>query len=90
MNDKLWNEVDDYMGQLVEQDDALRAALDESAKASLPPIHVSPAQGKLPMLLAQVQRARSILEIRTLGACSSAAGFFRSAEVVPRQSATLH
>ena len=71
MDDKLWNEVDDYIGQLVEQDDALRAALDESAKAGLPPIHVSPAQGKLLMLLAQVQRARSILEIGTLGAYST-------------------
>ncbi|HEX3421257.1 MAG TPA: hypothetical protein VHT01_08505 [Candidatus Udaeobacter sp.] len=57
MNDKLWNEVDDYIGHLVEQDGTLRAALDESAKAGLPPIHVSPAQGKLLMLLAQVQRA---------------------------------
>jgi predicted O-methyltransferase YrrM len=71
MNDKLWNEVDDYIGGLVEQDDALRAALDESAKAGLPPIHVSPAQGKLLMLLAQVQKARSILEIGTLGAYST-------------------
>ena len=71
MNDKLWNEVDDYIGRLVEQDDALHAALNESAKAGLPPIHVSPAQGKLLMLLAQVQRARSILEIGTLGAYST-------------------
>lgn len=71
MNDKLWNEVDVYIGRLVEQEDALRAALVESAKAGLPPIHVSPAQGKLLMLLAQVQRARSILEIGTLGAYST-------------------
>jgi predicted O-methyltransferase YrrM len=71
MNDKLWNEVDDYIGHLVEQDGTLRAALDESAKAGLPPIHVSPAQGKLLMLLAQVQRARSILEIGTLGGYST-------------------
>lgn len=71
MNDKLSNEVDDYIGRLVEQDSALRAALRESAKAGLPPIQVSPAQGKLLMLLAQVQRARSILEIRTLGAYST-------------------
>ena len=67
MNDKLSNEVDDYIGRLVEQDSALRG----SAKAGLPPIQVSPAQGKLIMLLAQVQRARSILEIGTLGAYST-------------------
>jgi predicted O-methyltransferase YrrM len=71
MNDKLWHEVDDYIGRLVEQDDALRAALNENAKAGLAPIQVSPAQGKLLMLLAQVQRARSILEIGTLGAYST-------------------
>lgn len=71
MNEKVWNEVDDYIGRLVEQDDALRATLTESAKAGLPPIQVSPAQGKLLMLLAQIQRARSILEIGTLGAYST-------------------
>jgi predicted O-methyltransferase YrrM len=71
MNEKLWNEVDAYIGRLIEQDDALQAALDDSAKAGLPPIHVSPAQGKLLMLLAQIQRARSILEIGTLGGYST-------------------
>lgn len=71
MNDKLWNEVDEYIDRLVEQDGALRAAVEESAKAGLPAIQVSPAQGKLLMLLAQVQRARSILEIGTLGAYST-------------------
>lgn len=71
MNDKLWNEVDDYIGRLIERDDALQAALDESTKAGLPSIHVSPTQGKLLMLLAQIQRARSILEIGTLGGYST-------------------
>ena len=65
--DKLWNEVDEHIGRLVEQDNALLAALKESADAGLPPSHVSPPQGKLLMLLAQVQRARSILEIGPLG-----------------------
>jgi predicted O-methyltransferase YrrM len=71
MNEKLWNKVDEYIGRLVEQDDALRAALHDSANAGLPPIHVSPAQGKLLMLLAQIQQARSILEIGTLGGYST-------------------
>ncbi len=71
MNEKLWNEVDEYICRLIEQDGALRAALEESARAGLPPIQVSPAQGKLLMLLAQVQRARSILEIGTLGGYST-------------------
>ena len=72
MNDKLWSEVDDYVDDaLVRPDEALRAALSESAKAGLPPIQVSPAQGKLLMLLARIHGARSILEIGTLGGYST-------------------
>ena len=52
-------------------DPVLDAALEASAAAGLPPIHVSPNQGKLLQLLARVQGARSILEIGTLGGCST-------------------
>jgi predicted O-methyltransferase YrrM len=55
----------------VEDDPALRAALEESAKAGLPPIQVAPHQGKLLMLLAQAIGARRILEIGTLGGYSA-------------------
>ena len=55
----------------VEDDPALRAALEESAKAGLPPIQVAPHQGKLLMLLAQAIGARCILEIGTLGGYSA-------------------
>jgi predicted O-methyltransferase YrrM len=69
---KVWNAVDQYInGQLVSPDPALSAALQESAAAGLPQINVSPSQGKLLQLLAQVQGARSILEIGTLGGYST-------------------
>jgi predicted O-methyltransferase YrrM len=72
MNEKLWSEVDNYIDvALVRPDHALREALNESAKAGLPSIQVSPAQGKLLMLLARIHRARSILEIGTLGGYST-------------------
>jgi predicted O-methyltransferase YrrM len=55
----------------VEDDPALRAALEDSATAGLPPIQVAPHQGKLLMLLAQAIGARRILEIGTLGGYSA-------------------
>ncbi len=70
--DSDWIAVDDYLAaKLVEDDPALTAALEESAKAGLPPINVSPTQGKLLMLLAQMIGARRILEIGTLGGYSA-------------------
>src|SRR5262249_49150634 len=55
----------------VRPDGVLTAALDANAAAGLPPIDVSPTQGKLLMLLAQIQQARTILEIGTLGGYST-------------------
>src|SRR5207245_5013178 len=52
-------------------DPALDAALRASAEAGLPPIAVSPPQGKLLHLLARVRGARTILELGTLGAYST-------------------
>jgi predicted O-methyltransferase YrrM len=70
--DSDWIAVDDYLaGKLIEDDPALTAALTESAKAGLPPINVSPTQGKLLMLLAQMIGAQRILEIGTLGGYST-------------------
>ncbi len=67
-----WTAVERYLTDLlVQPDPALEAALQASAAAGLPPIQVSPNQGKLLLLLAQVQMARNILEIGTLGGYST-------------------
>ncbi|MFF5341531.1 O-methyltransferase [Streptomyces althioticus] len=71
---QLWNAVDDYFtGRLLgdDPDEALTAALRESDAAGLPPIAVSPLQGKLLHLLARIQGARRVLEIGTLGGYST-------------------
>ncbi|QHC29269.1 MULTISPECIES: O-methyltransferase [unclassified Streptomyces] len=69
---QLWDDVDDYfISNLSPDDEALRAALRENDAAELPPIGVTAAQGKLLQLLAQVQGARTILEIGTLGGYST-------------------
>lgn len=68
----IWIEVDRYFeDHLVEHDPALTTALAASAEAGLPPIQVSPTQGKLLHLLARAVRARRILEIGTLGGYSA-------------------
>ena len=67
-----WTTVDQYLaGLLVPDDPALEAAQQASAAAGLPAISVSPNQGKLLWLLARTRRARSILEIGTLGGYST-------------------
>jgi predicted O-methyltransferase YrrM len=72
MSQEQWTAVDDYYSELlVPTDPALDAALEASAAAGLPPAAVAPNQGKLLMLLAQIQQARTILEIGTLGGYST-------------------
>jgi predicted O-methyltransferase YrrM len=67
-----WTAVDDYLTDLVVQPDpALEAARTASREAGLPDIAVSPPQGKLLFLMARLQRAKSILEIGTLGGYSA-------------------
>jgi predicted O-methyltransferase YrrM len=67
-----WSAVDEYLGgKLLPADEALESALRASAEAGLPPISVSPTQGKLLNLLARGQGARRILEIGTLGGYST-------------------
>jgi len=67
-----WTAVDRYLTDLlVAADPVLDAALAASASAGLPPIHVAPNQGKLLQILAQLQGARTILEIGTLGGYST-------------------
>jgi len=72
MDKELWANVDHYIADLlVPSDKALDEALKASDAAELPPINVSVTQGKLLMLIAQIQGAKSILEIGTLGGYST-------------------
>ena len=72
MSDSTWKAADDFISeQLIGEDEALDAALAASAEAGLPPIAVSPPQGKLLYLLARSIGARSVLEIGTLGGYST-------------------
>jgi len=67
-----WNAVDEYFNQRLRlSDDALSAALADSTAAGLPAINVTPAQGKLLMLLARMCQAGRILEVGTLGGYSA-------------------
>jgi len=72
MSQARWSEVDAYVEQLlVGEDPALQAALQASDDAGLPPIALTPAQGKLLHLLARVHGASGILELGTLGGYST-------------------
>ncbi|MEV5957586.1 O-methyltransferase [Streptomyces sp. NPDC051987] len=69
---QLWDDVDFYFtSHLSPDDEALQAALRESEANDLPHINVTAGQGKLLQLLAQIQDARNILEIGTLGGYST-------------------
>ncbi|MEU0965137.1 O-methyltransferase [Streptomyces sp. NPDC005917] len=69
---QLWDDVDFYFtSHLSPDDEALQAALRESEANELPHINVTANQGKLLQLLAQIQDARNILEIGTLGGYST-------------------
>lgn len=72
MTQETWTAVDEYVsGLLATHDEALEAALRSSEEAGLPPIQVSPPQGKLLYLLAKTIGANSILEFGTLGGYST-------------------
>jgi len=72
IQEQQWTAVDRYITDLlVATDPALDAALAASAAGGLPAINVAPNQGKFLALLAQLQKARSILEIGTLGGYST-------------------
>jgi predicted O-methyltransferase YrrM len=69
---QLWSAVDQYIGeQLLPADPVLQAALQSSNDAGLPRIAVTPTQGKLLEMLVRLQRARTILELGTLGGYST-------------------
>ncbi|MBD2213254.1 O-methyltransferase [Nostoc linckia FACHB-104] len=99
MSQEHWTAVDRYITDLfVQPDFALDAALQTAAEAGLPPHNVSPNQGKLLLLLAQIQKARTILEIGTLGGYSTiwlarslpANGYLISLEANPKHAEVAH
>jgi predicted O-methyltransferase YrrM len=72
MSQEQWTAVDQYISDmLIPSDSVLDEALKASADAGLPEIQVAPNQGKLLMLLAQIHKAKTILEIGTLGGYST-------------------
>jgi predicted O-methyltransferase YrrM len=71
MNQELWTKVEEYFAPLVQEDEALRAAAKDGEKAGLPPIAVSPNEGKLLLLMARIVGARKILEVGTLAGYST-------------------
>jgi predicted O-methyltransferase YrrM len=72
MDQDIWTDVDNYFaGSLVPPDPALDTAQQAAAAAEMPAISVSPTEGKLLQILATSVRARSILEIGTLGGYST-------------------
>src|ERR1700743_1472603 len=67
-----WNSVDEYVRELFSlSDPVLEVALEASVAAGFAPLQVSPAQGKMLMILAQMHGARRILELGTLGGYST-------------------
>ena len=72
MNQGTWADVDSYIAEhLIGEKRELDAALAASEAAGLPPMAISPNQGKFLELLARAQQARSILELGTLGGYST-------------------
>ncbi|HZF73897.1 MAG TPA: O-methyltransferase [Gemmatimonadaceae bacterium] len=72
MAEDQWVAVEQYFSKsLLLNDPTLESALATSEKAGLPAISVSPTQGKLLQMLAQMLGARAILEVGTLGGYST-------------------
>jgi caffeoyl-CoA O-methyltransferase len=64
--------IDSYVeGLFAPPDPALEGALRRTREAGLPEIHVSPNEGKLLQLLAEIAGAKRILEVGTLGGYST-------------------
>ncbi|HSR94906.1 MAG TPA: O-methyltransferase [Solirubrobacterales bacterium] len=72
MGQERWTAVDEYVsGLLAPHDQVLGAALAAAEAAGLPPIQVSPPQGKLLYMLAKTVGAKRILEFGTLAGYST-------------------
>lgn len=72
MNPSLFESVDQYISQLFQdEDDCLKATEQSIIESGIPPISISPNQGKFLQLLAKLCNAKKILEIGTLGGYST-------------------
>lgn len=72
VNGQLIERIDAYIEDLfTPRDPALSQNLADAEAAGLPPINVSPNQGRLLYLLAKIAGARRVLEIGTLGGYST-------------------
>ena len=72
MAEDLWTDVDQYFSdKLLPKDPILESAAEAAEKAGLPPIAISPNQGKFLQLLSQIIGAQSILELGTLAGYST-------------------
>lgn len=72
MTDRRWHEADQYLADaLLRPDEVLERALQQIQDAGMPPISVSPLQGKFLHILARLMGARRVLEIGTLGGYST-------------------
>ncbi len=72
MNQETFSAVDEFIGEtIVDEDDALRGAVEAAEAAGLPSIQVSPPQGKLLQILVRLIGAKRILEFGTLGGYSA-------------------
>jgi caffeoyl-CoA O-methyltransferase len=96
MEQKLFGAVDDYISLLFNGPDEVLAATEQSIiDSGIPQISVSPNQGKLLNLLAQLSKAEKILELGTLAGYSTiwmaralpATGKLISLEYDPRHAA---
>lgn len=94
MTKDVWTAVDEYINEtLILSDAALEGALRASSEGGLPPIQVSPAQGKLLHLLARTLNAQNILEIGTLGGYSSiwmARGLSSGGKLITLEASAKH
>jgi predicted O-methyltransferase YrrM len=86
--------VDTYLtSALMPPDAVMSTVLEANRAAGLPAIDVSPLQGKLLMVLARAVRARSVLEIGTLGGYSTiwlARGLPRDGHVITLEAEPRH
>jgi caffeoyl-CoA O-methyltransferase len=72
MNNKLFEDVDHYISNLLAyEDDALLAATKSLEEAGMPSISVSPNQGKFLQIMAILCNAKNILELGTLAGYST-------------------
>ena len=72
MNNDIFSSVDDYIAKLLNPaDDALEKTEASIESENIPPISVSPNQGKFLHILAKLCNAKKILEIGTLGGYST-------------------